>query len=277
MTESMKHGVNTAGEAARSAGSSSALIILARAGRVAYGIVHVLLAWVAVNIAWSSAAQSGDESGALATLADDPVGRVLLWIIVVGLFALALWQATEAIWGHSEESGGKRVRKRVVAAAKGVIYAALAISALGFATGSGSSDAAQQQQGTSGVLGLPAGQFLVIAAGLIVIAVGIGHVIEGVKKKFMDHIDKAMPAKLRGAVEKVGVFGYVADGIALALVGALLAYAALTFDPAKSTGLDGALRLIVTAPFGRILLTLVAIGFLAYGLFQFARARYEEL
>ncbi|MGI8625790.1 MAG: DUF1206 domain-containing protein, partial [Geodermatophilaceae bacterium] len=43
------------------------------------------------------------------------------------------------------------------------------------------------------------------------------------------------------------------------------------------TGLDGALRLIVTAPFGRILLTLVAVGFLAYGLFAFARARYEDL
>ncbi len=82
---------------------------------------------------------------------------------------------------------------------------------------------------------------------------------------------------MRSAVEKVGVAGYVARGIALVVVGGILGYAAITFDPAKATGLDGAFRLIVTAPFGRILLTLVAIGFLAYGLFQFARARYEDL
>lgn len=277
MTESIKQGAGKVSHAAESAASSTALTGLARVGLIAYGIVHVLLAWVAVNIAWSSAEQSGDESGALATLADDPLGRILLWIIGVGLIALAVWQVTEAIWGFRHEDGTKKLRHRITAAVKAVFYAALGISAFGFASGGGSSDSQQQQEGTSGVLGLPFGQVLVVIIGLIVIGVGVGHVVRGFNRKFMKHIDKGMSAAMRSGVERVGVAGYIADGVALTLIGAIIGYAAITFDPNKSTGLDGALKLIVTAPFGRILLTLVAVGFLAYGLFQFARARYEDL
>ncbi len=277
MTESIKQGARDAGAAARSAGGSRALAALARVGLVSYGVVFVLLAWVATKMAWGGAAESGDKSGALATLADDPLGRAVLWIIVVGLFALALWRLTDAIWGYRGETGTKRLRHRATAAGKAVVFAALAVSSIGAAIGDNSSDAAQQQQQASGVLALPYGQFLVTAVALIVIGVGVWHVIKGFRKKFMDHINKAVSPRMRSMIEKLGVFGYVASGIALALVGAILGYAAITYDPARATGLDGALRLIITAPFGRILATIVALGFLAYGLFHFARARYEAL
>lgn len=276
MTESLKHGADKAGSAAEAAASSTALVVLARVGLVAYGIVNVLVGYVALKIAFGGGG-SGDQSGALATLADDPIGVFLLWVIVVGLFALAIWQLTEGIWGHRDESGTKQVRHRVTSAGKGVIYGVLAVSCIGFATGSGSSDAQQQQAGTSGVMSLPFGQILVVIGGLVVIVVGIVHVVQGFRKKFREHLNKGMAKSVRSAVEKIGVFGYVADGVALSLVGMLLAYAALTFDPAKATGLDGAMRLVATAPFGQILLILVALGFVAYGVFQFARARYEEL
>ncbi len=44
--------------------------------------------------------KSADPSGALRTLADQPLGKILLWLVAVGLVALALWQASEAIWGY---------------------------------------------------------------------------------------------------------------------------------------------------------------------------------
>ncbi len=277
MTDSLKRGVREAGAAARSTSGSNGLAVLARVGLVSYGVVFVLLAWVAAKMAWGQAAESGDKSGALATLADDPLGRILLWIIVVGLFALALWRFSDAIWGYRGESGTKRLRHRVTAAAKAIVFAGLAVSAISAATGDSSSDAAQQQQQTSGVLSLPYGQFLVIAAALIVIGVGGWHIVKGFTKKFMKYINKSTTPGVRSAVEKLGVFGYIANGVALAIVGGILGYAAITFDPSKATGLDGALRLVITAPFGRILATIIALGFLAYGLFQFARARYEDL
>ena len=48
-------------------------------------------------------------------------------------------------------------------------------------------------------------------------------------------------------------------------------------DPAKASGLDGALKTLGAAPFGKALLILAALGFAAYGLYSFARSRYCRL
>ena len=58
------------------------------------------------------------------------------------------------------------------------------------------------------------------------------------------------------------------------IVGSLFLYAALTHDPKKSGGLDQALQTVLEQPFGQALLTAIAIGIAAYGLFCFARAKH---
>jgi hypothetical protein len=84
---------------AEQAGDSASLELLARVGLIAYGVVHLLIGWLALHIAWgTSASKSADVSGALRTLADQPFGKILLWLVAVGLVALALWQASEALW-----------------------------------------------------------------------------------------------------------------------------------------------------------------------------------
>jgi hypothetical protein len=94
---------------AEQAGDSTSLEVVARAGLIAYGVVHLLIGWLAVQIAWSASdSKSADTSGALRTLADQPFGKVLLWLVAVGLVALALWQASEAIWGYRNREGAKR-------------------------------------------------------------------------------------------------------------------------------------------------------------------------
>jgi hypothetical protein len=73
-----------------------------------------------------------------------------------------------------------------------------------------------------------------------------------------------------------GKVGYVAKAAALAIVGALFCYAALTHDPQKSGGLDVALRKLLQEPFGGPMLALVALGFACYGIFCFAWARHLD-
>ena len=52
------------------AGDSASLEVLARVGLIAYGVVHLLIGWLALQIAWgASAGKSADLSGALRTLA----------------------------------------------------------------------------------------------------------------------------------------------------------------------------------------------------------------
>ncbi len=268
--------------AAQQAGDSDGLEHLARVGLIAYGVVHLLVAWLALQLAWGSGGESADQSGAMATLAESSLGKPLLWVVAIGLVALAVWQAAEVLrwrrgWSASGKTRTKAVKKSGKAIVKAVIYAALAVLAIRYATGGGQSSSQQQQQQTAGVFDWPAGRWLVGAAGLVLIGVGAYHVYKGVTKRFLKEIDTsgASPTATR-LVTRLGQVGFPGKGIALAGVGALLVYAAATFDPSKARGLDGAMRSILDLPFGQILLTLVALGILAFGAYLFVRARYPE-
>jgi hypothetical protein len=268
--------------AAREAGESDGLEHLARVGLLAYGVVHLLVAWLALQLAWGGGGESADQSGAMRTLAESPLGKPLLWVIAVGLIALAVWQAAEVLrwrsgWSASGKARTKALRKSGSSLVKAAIYITLAVLAIRFATGSGQSSSQQQQETTAGVFGWPGGQFLVGAAGLVLIGVGAWHVRKGVTKHFLKQIDTTgCSSSATRLVTRLGQVGFPGKGIALALVGGLLVYAAVSFDPSKARGLDGALKTILELPFGRILLTLVAIGIAAFGAFCFVRARYPE-
>ena len=268
-----------AGRKAREAGDSASLSVLARGGLIAYGIVHLLIGWLALQIAWgASGSRSADTSGALTTLADQPFGKVLLWLVAVGLVALALWQASEVIWGYRNRDGAKRVRKQVTSGAKAVIYAALGVSAALVALGSGSSSAQSQEQATTGVLAWPGGRVIVVVAGLIIIGVGVAAVVKGVTSSFVEEIDtSSMSPAARKGVARLGQVGYIAKGLALVVVGGLLSYATWTFDRQQAQGLDGALQATLAQPFGKFLLTAVALGFMAFGVFAVLQSRYRRM
>ena len=273
----------TASHTAQRAANSDALENLARVGLIAFGIVHLLVAWLAIELAWfGGGGASADQSGAMATLADSPLGKPLLWVLAIGLIALAAWQAAEVLrwrsgWSASGKERTKALRKSGNALVKAVLYAALAVLAIRFALGAGQSSSQKQQQTTAGVFGWPGGQWLVGIAGLVLVGVGVWHIRKGLNKHFLKQIDTsdASPKALR-LVTRLGQIGFPGKGIALIGVGGLLVWAAITYDPSKARGLDGAMHAILELPFGQILLTLVALGIAAFGAFCFVRARYPE-
>jgi hypothetical protein len=269
--------------AAQQAGNSDALENLARIGLLAYGVVHLLVAWLAIQLAWFGGnGKSADQSGAMSTVAESPVGKPLLWVIAFGFIALAAWQGAEVFrwrgqWSASGKARAKALQESGKALVKTVIYVGLAVLAIRYATGSGQSSSQQQQDTTSGVFSWPAGRWLVGVAGLVLIGVGIYHVYKGVSKRFLKEIDTSQAsASARRLVTRLGQIGFPGKGVALVGVGALLAWAAIIFDPSKARGLDGAMHAILDLPFGAILLTLVALGIAAFGAFLFVRARYPE-
>lgn len=244
---------------------------LARLGYAFSGILHLLIGWLALQVAWLGGGSGGsaDQSGALQTLAGNDVGRVLLWIAVVGFIGLGLWQVSELIVGRGKTSD------RVKAGAKAVVYLFLGVSAFTYARsgGSGSSSSAQTVDFTAKLMSQPAGKILVGAVGLAVIGVGAYHVYKGARKKFLADLRQS-PGQW---AVRAGVYGYIAKGIALAVVGALFILAAVRNQPGEATGLDGALRALREAPLGQWLLTVVALGFACYAVYSFARAKYARV
>jgi hypothetical protein len=266
---------STAKSAASTAGNSRVLRILAKVGFAASGLVHLLLGYLAIRVAIGGASESSDQSGAMAEIGKLPGGAIVLWVVVVGLFALGLWLIVQAILGAGSSSDKRWVRS-LVSAAKAVAYIALGVTALTFAQGGSTSNSQSTQQASANILALPGGPFLLGAIGVIAAAVGGYFVYKGVTKKFEE--DLTMPSGTAGRVVRtMGIVGYVAKGVAVVVVGILFIVAAVTVDPGSATGLDGALKSLAALPFGVVILVAVGLGLIAYGLYTFVRARYARL
>lgn len=265
---------NSAADAARRAKNSGAVRALARAGYVASGVLHVLVGWLAVQLALGRPTGAPDESGAFRTLAQAPGGEVLLWAVAVGFGALASWQLTTAVVGapNVEHEAGERAKS----VAKAVLYGVLAASGAQYAQGAGGSGGSEESM-TAGIMAMPGGRWLVGVAGLAIVAVGGYHVVKGVRKRFLDDLAGTGGGPVRPVVVQLGWTGYVAKGIALGVVGGLVVAAGATADASRAGGLDEALRAMRDQPYGSALLLVVGLGIAAYGGYSFARARFARL
>src|ERR1700674_2717814 len=111
--------IATAPRAARRGASRAARgVWLARLGRLglgARGVLYVLLAYLAVRVAFGQPNRATDKQGALHTVAQQPFGHVLLAGLAVGFGAFALWQLTLAAYGSSARAGSDKKAKRMIA------------------------------------------------------------------------------------------------------------------------------------------------------------------
>lgn len=249
----------------------------AHVGLAARGFIYLLIGWLAIQIARGETRQQANQKGAIATVAQHSGGSVALYILGFGLAAYALWRFVEAAVGTAAQ--GRKTSARVQSLARGLIYAAFAVVAFQFAAGSpGSGQDQQQESMTARLVKHTPGRVLVAAVGLIVIAVGVGMVVSGVRRSFERELRmEAMTHATRTVVVRLGVIGNIARGAVFTLAGALVVDAALTRRPNKSTGLDGALRTLADRPYGPVLLGVAAAGLIAFGLYGLAAARWARV
>jgi Domain of Unknown Function (DUF1206) len=260
--------------AGRQADRSEWMDYAVRVGLVAFGAMHLLVAWLALRLALGHGSGSASSQGAFHQLAQTVPGRISLFVAGAGFGALVVWQALEAVWGHRDEDGGKRVVKRLTSAGKAVVYACLAGSAVTTATG-GSSGGGGTDGMTARLMRVPAGQVLVAVVGIGILVVAGALVWRGCTGSFSEKLDADGRHGSDGrAYLALGRAGYVSKGVAIALVGVLFLYAALTHDPKRSGGLDVALHKVLQQPYGGPLLVVIALGLACYGLFCFAWARH---
>jgi hypothetical protein len=270
----------TARDAAPSRQTEAAL---GKAGWAARGVLYSVTALLATRIAsGGGGGEDASQTGALRTIAEQPFGKALLGALAVGLVAFAGWRFLQA-WRHDDDEAMQRLGHL----GSGVIYLVLGVSAAAMVLGGGSGGSGgsggggggdQQAQGvTADVLSWPVGPWLVGAVGLGIIAVGVVFLKRGIGRDFMDDLQLGRLSR-RGqqAVEALGVFGQCARGAVFGLIGWFVVRAAVEFDPQEARGLDGALRELAQATYGKALLWAAALGLLAYGLFCLVRARYDR-
>ncbi len=261
---------------ARRAHRSDWLDRAARTGLVAYGVVHVVIGWLALQLAFGDRSGSASSNGAVRELAQGSFGQVVVWSVALGMALLMVWRLTEAAFGHRDDDGFTRTRRRLVSAGRAVVYGYIGWSAMAVATGSGSSSGGTDST-TAKLMDQPGGQLLVGAVGVVIGVIGVSLVRRAWTDRFAKEMDSKGLSGTSGTVYLwLGRVGCVAKGIAFGIVAGLFCYAAATHEAQKSGGLDQALSKVLDQPLGPFLLAAIALGFGAYGLFCFAQARYFD-
>lgn len=256
---------------------SNGIAAAARTGLAARGVVYLLMGAIALEIATGHSRRQANQQGAFAALASHTGGTFLLALLAAGLAAYAIWRFSEVLFGTSVE--GDDAKPRAKSLIRGVAYAVLCVTAVEvMVRAAGSSQDRRQSGMTAQAMRHPGGRWLVGIAGLVILGVGVYFIVQGIRKRFVELLDRSrMSHRTQKIVTAVGAFGTTARGVVVGLAGGLVVAAAVTADPGKSTGLDGALRTLSQQPYGPWLLGLVALGLIAFGVYAAAEATWSKV
>lgn len=254
----------------------------ARFGIATKGFVYVLIGGLAVMAAFGIGGETTGSSGVLDFLEEQVFGQVLLIITAVGLTGYAFYRIYEAIKDpHNKGNDAKGIAVRTGYGASGLFYGFLAFTAVRTVANLGGSANSGSEGGNETVIAMLLEQtFGQILVG-IVAAIFLGKSIVQFHKVYSGKYKKqvrssGLDSRAREVMLKVGIAGYVARGIVIAIVAFLTFRAALTANSNEAGGTDDAFQFLQNE-YGTVVLLVVAFGLLAYGLFMFVKARYSEM
>lgn len=246
-----------------------------RIGIASRGIIYLLLAYLAFDIArHGSAPTQTTSTGALQELEARTGGKLLLVILAIGLGCYAAWRLFDAVIGASG------FMRRTSSLAVGIIYGVLCVRAVelvaGHSTNGGASSNPKPWVAT--VMGWSGGTAAIGAAGAVVVGAGMGLAIWGLLHRYDKNLALGSVSRpWRTTVKVLGGFGNVARGSLVALFGVYLIEAAVTGNPAQAKSVDQTLRALVHHPFGALSIGAIALGLLSFGIFSFFEARLRRL
>jgi len=259
---------------------------LARFGLVAKGILYLALVVLAIQFASGDvSSKKVSQGGAIKLVAEQPMGKFLLVVLAAGLVALTVWHVIMTLTGDPVQ--GSETKDRVKYAVKAVGYGGLAIVAISLTvnywteskqdTSGGGGGGSSEKQAADTLMGAPAGRWLVILAGVIIIGIAVYEIYKHVvEQEFMERFDPSLPNTTERGVRMAGRLGYFARSFIAGVTGVFFVVAGVQSNSDKTRGLSGSLKALAEQSWGPPLLWLIAVGFLVFGVFCFFEARYRR-
>jgi len=255
---------------------------LARFGFYTKGFLFIVIGIMAILVAIGDrGGMLADPTGALATVAQFPLGKIILILFIVGAFGHGAWNILRGT--ADVDNAGKSWRgiaTRSLAVGVGIFYLFLAWTAwdLFLTVHVTSENGAVQKTFVSILLAVPLGAILVAVIGVGVIGAGIHECYSGITGKYQENFKMY---KLQGAkriiVNLLGYFGFVARALIFALMGYFFISAALFYDAQIAVGIDGALLTLSQTYYGKTLLFVTATGLVCHGVLSLYEARYRRI
>jgi len=252
---------------------------LARVGYVAKAVLYGTIGILAAQAAFGEGGRATDTRGALSALLEAPYGRVMLIVVAAGLLGYTAWLFVRAVTDAEQRgNGAKGIAMRVGDAVRGIGHGALALAAFRLARGDGGGgggdDRAREWAGR--VMDAPLGEVI-----LWIVAAGIGgYGLYQIYRAFAAKLSRRLaigelPAGTARWVIAVSRFGIGARGVVFCLIAWFAARAAASHDPSEVGGVRESLRAI--AEMGRWPFAAVALGLIAYGVYELVNARYRRI
>lgn len=245
-----------------------------RAGYAGRGVTYLAVAGFSLFAIWHGGRAQGTKS-ALAQLENSTWGSAVLFVIFLGMFAYALWRVIAAFYDlecRGDDAKGLGARAGMIIT--GLIHLGLGFFAFSllFLGSSGSGGGSTTGQAVRWVLGLPGGQWIVMAIGAGIFCAGVYYMYKGWAGKYRRHL-RANPVTLNfNSVLKAGL---IAQGVVICIVGILFINAGLTFNAEQAGGTDEAFSWLTGQVYGRVIVAAICVGLLGFALFCFVNARYR--
>ena len=252
----------------------------ARLGHGARGFVFLSMGVLTLLAAADIAGEAVGTKGAIIWLADQPLGRVWLFLMGAGLCAFVMWRLLQAVFDADHEGTSRQgLMTRASQFFSAMGYGALAFNAFALLfrapADPATDDIARSHAQASSVLDLPYGDWLLIGVGLTILGIGATNVTRAWRDDFTEYL--ACSEKLCRRVAPLARAGYIARGVAYLPLGLLVAWAGWRSQPSEVTSFSAALDAVERQPAGPMILALTAAGFIAFGIFSFVEARFRRI
>jgi hypothetical protein len=265
------------------------LVVLARAGWLAKGLVYGLVGILAFKIAQdpgtppktNSADPAGSEasqSGAITTIARSSWGEIALWAVGIGLLLYVAWRIVSILL--PAPSTAKVWVTRVGYGISAATYTFLAFSAVSYARGaqsSGQTENSRVETFTRDFMDNSGGRWIVGLIGVVIIGVGLAFAYRALTADFESELGGGVGPVSRHQLVRLGQIGWMGRAAMMSLIGAFLVRAAMEFDPAEAEGLDGALHRVADTSWGPFAVGAVGVGLVLYGLYCLLSAPVQRL
>ena len=259
---------------ASSATQVTTLIVMARIGFGARGLVYLLVAAFATAAALGVGRQPHGIIDAVQAVANTRLQLLLAAVIGGGLACLAAYFAITGLWHCCQKGSARNWLFGAGMLGDALIYAAVMIAILSLMIGWHPDGERQTQAWTAWVLGQPFGRSLVGVIGFLILACGVGVIVWVMTTDIDDDVD--LPENQKGVIEPVGRYGLAGRGVAVCLVGIYWISAAIQGEPSKAHELGGALQAVQQNPKGWLLLLTLGLALAASAFFDFVEAFYHR-
>lgn len=256
----------------------------ARIGFVARGTVYALIGYFALRSAIGYGQPAG-SGGVFAEIDSNLLGSALLALLAVGLTCLVLWRVAQVLFGLMLE--GKSLPANLAIrfgwSCSGLFYAGLTADVLYRLFAKGRSNHGHTLARLTGwtMQHLPLGRLVIAGVGIGILVYAGWQLYRTASVRVVKRLQKrprhqpwTVPVWLVIAISE---FGVLARGLVFAIVGILLLAAAWQYQPKQSQGFSRALESVHKQAYGQWLLGAIAMGLMAYAVFQFAMARWRRV